>query len=302
MPVEFLEGLPTFLVEDQNLLGSVLLDDLAGDFGVGHQRGSDGESVVGRTKKNLREFDVGADLAREFFHPDGFPGFDLVLLAASADDCVRHYSNSTVFLRKTELIWVSEHPWPRQRSFKAGVPERRGAGRGTEGQAFRTQFLANLLHFGGFVHAGGRNLPDPDYGGVGRLDVSKEAEHGSAPAGVFSRAGGAFSGDLDGMDQAEVVLRVMRLFGARTAKSDRPLPRVVLYGRQDCCLCDEALEELEQARREASFDLEKIDVDTDPSLAEKYGHEVPVVEIDGRKAFKFHVSRRKFLQLLRRNS
>ena len=104
------------------------------------------------------------------------------------------------------------------------------------------------------------------------------------------------------MDQAEAVPRMMRLFGARTAKSDRPLPRVVLYGRQDCCLCDEALEELQQARRTASFELEKIDVDTDPSLAAKYGHEVPVVEIDGRKAFKFHVSRRKFLQLLRRNS
>ena len=94
----------------------------------------------------------------------------------------------------------------------------------------------------------------------------------------------------------------MRFFGGDRVKSGNRTPRVVLYGRQDCCLCDEALDALEEARASASFSLEKIDVDTDPALAEKYGHEVPGVESEGRKAFKYRVSRRKFLQLLRRIS
>lgn len=99
-----------------------------------------------------------------------------------------------------------------------------------------------------------------------------------------------------------VVLKAMRAFGRKTPVAGSRVPRVVVYGREDCCLCDEALLELEAARASAAFSLEKIDVDTDPALVEKYGHEVPVVEIDGRKAFKYQVSRRKFLQLLRRLS
>ena len=97
-------------------------------------------------------------------------------------------------------------------------------------------------------------------------------------------------------------MRSMGLFGRKKEKTQGPVPHVVLYGRQDCCLCDEAQLEIEKAQESASFSLEKIDVDTDPELAAKYGHEVPVVEIEGRKAFKFQVSRSKFLQLLGRLS
>lgn len=72
----------------------------------------------------------------------------------------------------------------------------------------------------------------------------------------------------------------------------------MVYSRRDCCLCDEALEQIEAARRSATFELEVIDVDTDPALAERYGHEVPVVEIDGRKAFKYRLTTRQLLRRL----
>lgn len=74
--------------------------------------------------------------------------------------------------------------------------------------------------------------------------------------------------------------------------------RVVVYSRRDCCLCDEALEQIEAARASAVFSLEVVDVDTDPALAERYGHEVPVVEIDGRKAFKYRLTTRQLLRRL----
>lgn len=73
---------------------------------------------------------------------------------------------------------------------------------------------------------------------------------------------------------------------------------MVVYSRQDCCLCDEALEQIEAARSSASFSLEVVDVDQDPELAERYGHEVPVVEIDGRKAFKYRLTTRDLLRRL----
>jgi hypothetical protein len=72
----------------------------------------------------------------------------------------------------------------------------------------------------------------------------------------------------------------------------------VVYSRQDCCLCDEALAQIEAARGSASFLLEVVDVDGDPELAARYGHEVPVVEIDGRKAFKYRLTTRELLRRL----
>ena len=78
------------------------------------------------------------------------------------------------------------------------------------------------------------------------------------------------------------------------------MPRVVVYGRVDCCRCDEAWELLEKVRKSEDFELSKVDVDTDPALAERYGHEVPVIEIGGRKAFRFRVSEREFRRRLRR--
>lgn len=73
---------------------------------------------------------------------------------------------------------------------------------------------------------------------------------------------------------------------------------MVVYSRQDCCLCDEALDQIEAARESAVFSLEVVDVDTDPALVERYGHEVPVVEIDGRKAFKYRLTTRQLLRRL----
>jgi hypothetical protein len=87
----------------------------------------------------------------------------------------------------------------------------------------------------------------------------------------------------------------------RSATSRATAARVVVYSRADCCLCDEALAEIELARRSLEFGLAVIDVDSDPELAERYGHEVPVVEVDGRKAFKFRLTARELLRRLRRS-
>lgn len=85
------------------------------------------------------------------------------------------------------------------------------------------------------------------------------------------------------------------------AAKDPATARVVIYSRTDCCLCDEALAEIEVARRSVDFDVAVIDVDTDPQLAQRYGHEVPVVEVDGRKAFKFRLTSRELVRRLRRS-
>ena len=76
------------------------------------------------------------------------------------------------------------------------------------------------------------------------------------------------------------------------------MPAVTLYTRQGCHLCDEVKAVLDRARRKADFSLREIDIDSDPALLAEYNDQVPVVAIDGRKAFKYHLKEDEFLKVL----
>ena len=77
-----------------------------------------------------------------------------------------------------------------------------------------------------------------------------------------------------------------------------PTPKVTLYTRKGCCLCDDAKRVLEAVRGRAAFELDEVDIDTDAELRSSYNDEVPVIAINGRKAFKYRVSERELLKKL----
>jgi len=79
-------------------------------------------------------------------------------------------------------------------------------------------------------------------------------------------------------------------------------PRVTLYTRSGCCLCETAKQRLAAVRRRAEFELEEIDIDSDPGLRALYNDEVPVVAINGKKAFKYQLDEGEFLKRLRARS
>lgn len=64
---------------------------------------------------------------------------------------------------------------------------------------------------------------------------------------------------------------------------------VVLYSRQGCHLCDEVKQILTKLECRGGFAWREIDIDTDSDLRGQFNHEVPVVFIDGKKAFKYRV-------------
>ncbi|HEY6399748.1 MAG TPA: glutaredoxin family protein [Solirubrobacteraceae bacterium] len=64
---------------------------------------------------------------------------------------------------------------------------------------------------------------------------------------------------------------------------------VVLYGREDCCLCEEARDILERVRQRRGFELRERDIDEDEALALAYLERIPVVTIDGVEAFELFV-------------
>ena len=75
-------------------------------------------------------------------------------------------------------------------------------------------------------------------------------------------------------------------------------PKVTLYTRQGCCLCEDAKRVLTAARRRADFELEEVDIDLDPELRRRYNDEVPVIAINQVKAFKYKVTRDELLKKL----
>jgi hypothetical protein len=67
------------------------------------------------------------------------------------------------------------------------------------------------------------------------------------------------------------------------------MPTVILYGREGCCLCDEAREVLLRVRAKHPFALEERDIDLDQTRHRAYLERIPVVTIDGAEAFELFV-------------
>ena len=76
-------------------------------------------------------------------------------------------------------------------------------------------------------------------------------------------------------------------------------PQVIIYGKPECCLCDDALEVLEAVRKRIPFDIEKKDISDDADLLERYGLSIPVILIDGKMAFKHRVDKDRLVALLK---
>jgi glutaredoxin len=74
--------------------------------------------------------------------------------------------------------------------------------------------------------------------------------------------------------------------------------QVILYSRKGCHLCEVVKESLTKLSRHARFTWEEVDVDSDPDLRRKFTDEVPVVFINGRKAFKYRMDEREFMRKL----
>lgn len=62
------------------------------------------------------------------------------------------------------------------------------------------------------------------------------------------------------------------------------MPRVTLYSRPGCHLCDHAKRAMAAAMPAA--EVKEVDVDSEPGLRERYGDHVPVAVADGRELFR----------------
>ncbi|MGH2973083.1 MAG: glutaredoxin family protein [Gaiellaceae bacterium] len=88
--------------------------------------------------------------------------------------------------------------------------------------------------------------------------------------------------------------RCLRLGGAAGRRGDAhtrdlPVSEVVLYTAAGCHLCEAARRVVTAGRDELGFELREVAIDGDDELEAEYREWIPVVEIDGRRRFVYHV-------------
>jgi hypothetical protein len=67
------------------------------------------------------------------------------------------------------------------------------------------------------------------------------------------------------------------------------VPKLTLYGKPGCHLCDDARRAVERATAGRDVVLERVDVSLDPTLNALYGQRIPVLDIDGETVFELFI-------------
>jgi hypothetical protein len=75
---------------------------------------------------------------------------------------------------------------------------------------------------------------------------------------------------------------------------------LILYTRKDCCLCEEMKAVVRPVAESFNLTVQEVDVDSSAELQERYGNEVPVLLVNGRKAFKYRVTAKELENRLRK--
>jgi hypothetical protein len=63
----------------------------------------------------------------------------------------------------------------------------------------------------------------------------------------------------------------------------------VLFHADGCHLCERARAQVAALREELGFELEEVDIGGDEELERRYREWLPVVEVDGERAFVYYV-------------
>ncbi|MFQ5665476.1 MAG: glutaredoxin family protein [Candidatus Binatia bacterium] len=74
---------------------------------------------------------------------------------------------------------------------------------------------------------------------------------------------------------------------------------LILYGRPGCHLCDEMKNLVRSVAPEFDAVVKEVNIAGDRDLEARFGHEIPVLFVSGRKAFKYRVTARALRGRLR---
>lgn len=73
---------------------------------------------------------------------------------------------------------------------------------------------------------------------------------------------------------------------------------VTLYSKPSCSLCDDARDALLRVQKAQPFELDVVNIESDPVLFAEYGEQIPVVLLNGTFLFEYEVDEARLRQLL----
>ena len=76
------------------------------------------------------------------------------------------------------------------------------------------------------------------------------------------------------------------------------VPRLILYYRDGCHLCEAMLQALRGLQLQLGFDLQLVDVDRDPELVRRYDEWVPVLYLGEREVCHYHLDEQVLRQFI----
>ena len=76
------------------------------------------------------------------------------------------------------------------------------------------------------------------------------------------------------------------------------LVELTLYTRPGCHLCDDLKATLLPLRRRQAFELREVDISHDPALERRYGHDIPVLLINGTEAARHRIDEADLMRRL----
>jgi glutaredoxin len=74
--------------------------------------------------------------------------------------------------------------------------------------------------------------------------------------------------------------------------------RVTIYSRPGCHLCDEMKAVVTRVARRIPLEIEEVDISGDADLEARYGLEIPVLLVEGRKAAKYRIGEEDLRRLI----
>jgi glutaredoxin len=77
-------------------------------------------------------------------------------------------------------------------------------------------------------------------------------------------------------------------------------PRVTLYSKPGCHLCDDARRVVAEVCAELGEEYAEVDITSDPELVRRFGEEIPVTFVDGEQHDFWRVDRSRLTQALGR--
>ena len=77
--------------------------------------------------------------------------------------------------------------------------------------------------------------------------------------------------------------------------------KVQMYTKEGCHLCVVAREIILRVLKEIPFEFQEVDIESRNDLYERFKEEIPVVFVNGERAFTYRVHEKKLRKILKRH-